>query len=78
MSETSLKSNERNEYSDIGLGYFFLFFREKSGLFTLYFDFSGFEFWFHFKFTSIHLLKGKQTPLLSTKIVKVTKNVIDF
>ena len=31
-----------------------------------------------FKFSSFHLLKGRQTPTSNRKCVKVTKNVIDF
>ena len=37
-----------------------------------------FEFRFTFKFRSFTLLKGRQTPLSNSKIVKVTINVIGF
>ena len=59
-------------YSCIGLGIFFYFF------FSAHFDFSRFDLWFLFKFSPFPLLKGRQTLLLNSKRVKVTKNVIGF
>ena len=43
----------------------------------LKFDFSVLAFDF-LKFSPFPLLKGRKTPLLNSKSVKVTKNVIDF
>ena len=64
----------------IGLADFFcFFFRKKSqNLFTLNFDFSRFDLRFLTKFSAFLLLKGRQTPLSISKIVKVTKKVIDY
>ena len=63
----------------IGLADFscFVFFFRKN-LFTLNFDFLQFDLWFFFKFSAFLLLKGRQTPLSNSKIVKVTKSVIYF
>ena len=45
-------------------------------MFRLRFTLSRFEFWFLFMFILFPLLKGRQTPLSSSKnVVKVTKNL---
>ena len=59
-------------------GDIFFFFRKKfQSLFTLNFDFSRFDL-FHFNFSALLLLKGRRTALSNSKILKVTKNVIDY
>ena len=67
MCESLIKSNERSEYSHIGLDIFF-----QENLFTLNFDFSRFYLYF-FKFSAFPLLKERQTPLSNSKSVKVMK-----
>ena len=72
-----IKSNERSEYSNIGLADFFsgksLKICSRSILIFARFDLS-----FLVNFSAFLLLKGRQIPLLNSKFLKVTENVIDF
>ena len=54
----------------------FLFFFQENflNLFRLKLAFLRFCFYFMFKFSSLLLLKGKQTPLSNSKSLKITKN----
>ena len=67
------KSNERCEYSYIGLGDFFSGNSSRSVLI-----FCGLTICFFFKLSSFSLLKERQIPLSDSKSVKVVKIVIEF
>ena len=66
-----LRVDEHSEDSFIGRdGFFFMK--------LVHAKLSRFDFAFLFKFNSFPLVKGRQTALSNSKIVNVTKNVIDF
>ena len=72
-----VKSNERSEYSYIGLAVFFSGKSLKRCSRSILI-FRGLTCDFFFKFSAFLLLKGRPTPLSSIKSVKITKNVIEF
>ena len=65
------QSNERSEYSFIGLAdFFFGFFKKVKIYSSSILIFCGLTSDFFFNFSSFPLLKGKQTPLSNSKSVR--------